>query len=57
MNIEEIYINVEICTSAEPVSYLYKYIYKGSDSANVSTTVATAPAPDSAPRVRRNGVK
>lgn len=37
------HINVEICTSAKPVSYLYKYIYKGSDSADVSSTVTTAP--------------
>ena len=33
------HINVEICTSAKPVAYLYKYIYKGSDSADISTTV------------------
>ena len=37
------HINVEICTSAKPVAYLYKYIYKGSDSADVSTTIINQP--------------
>lgn len=34
------HINVEVCTSAKPVAYLYKYVFKGSDSAGVSATTA-----------------
>ena len=33
------HINVEICTFAKSVTYLYKYIYKKSDSVDVSTTI------------------
>lgn len=33
------HLNVEACTSVKPVGYLYKYIFKGSDSADVSTVV------------------
>ena len=29
------HINVEICTSMKAVKYIYKYIYKGHDCANV----------------------
>ena len=32
------HINVEVCTSAKPIAYLYKYVFKGSDSASVSAT-------------------
>lgn len=38
----EAHINVEACTSAKPVSYLYKYIFKGSDHADISVEVTTA---------------
>ena len=33
------HINVEICIFAKSVTYFYKYIYKKSDSADVSTTI------------------
>lgn len=32
-------INVEACTNAKPIAYLYIYIFKRSDSANISITV------------------
>ncbi len=32
------HINVEICSNATAVKYLYKYVYKGSDRAVVSVT-------------------
>lgn len=39
------HLNVEACTSTKPVSYPYKYIFKGSDSADLSTVV-TPDAPN-----------
>ena len=29
------YINVEVCTTVKSVKYIYKYVYKGYDSASV----------------------
>lgn len=29
------HINVEVCTTVKSVKYIYKYVYKGNDSANI----------------------
>ena len=34
-----VYINVEICTSIKSITYLYKYVFKNSNSINVSTII------------------
>ena len=34
-----VYINVEICTSIKSIIYLYKYVFKNSNSINVSTII------------------
>ena len=36
------HVNVEVCTSAKSVAYLYKYVFKGSDHADVSIEVTPA---------------
>lgn len=48
------HINVEACTNAKPVAYLYKYIFKGSDSADVSTTTTLPSRSVNQPRANRN---
>jgi len=35
------HINVELCSTVKSVKYLYKYIYKGYDCANVIINVGT----------------
>lgn len=37
------HINVEVCTSLRAVKYIYKYIYKGFDCANMTITAADNP--------------
>ena len=37
------HINVEVCTSLRAVKYIYKYIYKGFDCANMTITVGENP--------------
>ena len=32
------HVNVEACTSIKSVKYIFKYVYKGHDCANVQTT-------------------
>lgn len=63
------HINVEICTSVKSIKYLYKYVYKGHDRAEVALlpeaaaaahAAAGPPAPGAAPaagRVARDEVK
>jgi ATP-dependent DNA helicase PIF1 len=51
------HINIEICGSIKSVFYLYKYVYKGPDRADVaitrqSTRYEDNPAPSGRPRVR-----
>ncbi len=50
------HINVEVCTSVAAVKYLYKYIYKGHDRAQVDVGPVDVVAPDGAaptqPRMR-----
>lgn len=40
------HINVETCTSVRAVKYLYKYVYKGYDKANVRVTRADRREPE-----------
>ncbi len=40
------HINVEVCTSVAAVKYLYKYVYKGHDRAQVDVGPVGAVAPD-----------
>ncbi len=40
------HINVEVCTSVAAVKYLYKYVYKGHDRAQVDVGPMDAVAPD-----------
>jgi hypothetical protein len=42
------HINVEVCTSVAAVKYLYKYVYKGHDYAQVDVGSVDATAPDGA---------
>ena len=35
------HINLELCTTVKSVKYLYKYIYKGYDCANIELNVET----------------
>ncbi len=42
------HINVEVCTSVAAVKYLYKYVYKGHDRAQVDVGPVDAAAPDGA---------
>ncbi len=50
------HINVEVCTSITAVKYLYKYVYKGHDHAQVDVGPVDVAAPDGAtpvqPRMR-----
>ncbi|KAH9554075.1 hypothetical protein CY35_08G045700 [Sphagnum magellanicum] len=50
------HINVEVCSSVAAVKYLYKYVYKGHDRAQVDVGPVDAAAPDGAtpaqPRMR-----
>ncbi len=50
------HINVEVCTSVAVIKYLYKYIYKGNDHAQVDVYSIDAATPDGAaptqPRMR-----
>jgi hypothetical protein len=50
------HINVEVCSSVAAVKYLYKYVYKGHDRAQVDVGSVDAVAPDGAapaqPRMR-----
>jgi hypothetical protein len=40
------HINVEVCNSIVVVKYLYKYVYKGHDRAQVNVDPVDAAAPD-----------
>ncbi len=40
------HINVEVCTSVAAVKYLYKYVYKGHNRAQVDVGPVDAVAPD-----------
>jgi hypothetical protein len=40
------HINVEVCSSIAIVKYLYKYVYKGHDRAQVDVGPVDAAAPD-----------
>jgi len=40
------HINVEICNSISSVKYLYKYVYKGDDNANVAIFASSNDFPD-----------
>jgi hypothetical protein len=42
------HINVEVCTSVAAVKYLYKYVYKGHDCAQVDVGLVDAATPDGA---------
>jgi len=42
------HINMEVCTSAAAIKYLYKYIYKGHDHAQVNVGPVDITAPDGA---------
>jgi hypothetical protein len=42
------HINVEVCTSITAIKYLYKYVYKGHDHAQVDIGPMDAAAPDGA---------
>ncbi len=50
------HINVEVCTSVAAIKYLYKYVYKGHDHAQVDVGLVDATTPDGAaptqPRMR-----
>ncbi len=46
------HINVEVCTSITAVKYLYKYVYKGHDRAQVDVGPVDVAAPDSAAPVQ-----
>jgi hypothetical protein len=50
------HINVEVCTFVAVIKYLYKYVYKGHDRAQVDVGLVDAVAPDGAapaqPRMR-----
>ena len=35
------HINLELCSTVKSVKYLYKYIYKGYDCANIELNVET----------------
>ena len=48
------HINVEVCNSVSSVKYIYKYVFKGHDRAEVLVQEATA---DGAPTAFRNEVK
>jgi len=42
------HINVEVCTSVATVKYIYKYVYKGHDRAQVDVGPEDVAAPDGA---------
>jgi hypothetical protein len=46
------HINVEVCTSVAAVNYLYKYVYKGHDRAQVDVGPVDVVAPDGAAPVQ-----
>ena len=37
------HINIEVCTSLQVIKYIYKYIFKGFDCANISITTEGQP--------------
>ena len=43
------HINVEICSSLKALKYIFKYIFKGADTATVQQTVRVQPAGESRP--------
>jgi hypothetical protein len=45
-------INVEVCTSVAIIKYLYKYVYKGHDRAQVDVGSMDVTAPDGAAPVQ-----
>lgn len=46
VNLSQAHINVEVCASIKSVKYLFKYIYKGHDIANVTISGVAANALD-----------
>jgi hypothetical protein len=46
------HIKVEVCTSVAAVKYLYKYVYKGHDCAQVDVGPVDTAAPDGAAPAR-----
>ncbi len=46
------HINVEVCTSVAAIKYLYKYVYKGHDRAQVDVGPVDAAAPNGAAPVQ-----